>query len=179
MCQLLSQETPWTVVIRLLCLWNSSRNNTGVGSLSLLQGIFLTQGLNLGLSHCRQILYHLSPQGNQSPPEYTDSSGLIYPSCHLQIAHFVHPHLFLRSISASCLHLSWKCCCSIAQLCPNSSRSPWTAARQAAKVCNDFDVIVLLNFSTALRSCLLLALTEICSKGDESKMESLLLGPVQ
>ena len=37
--------------------------NTGVGSLSLLQGIFLTQGLNLGLLHCGQILYHLSHQG--------------------------------------------------------------------------------------------------------------------
>ena len=37
--------------------------NTGVGSLSLLQGIFPTQGLNLGLLHCSQILYHLSHQG--------------------------------------------------------------------------------------------------------------------
>ena len=27
-------------------------------------GIFLTQGLNLGLQHCRQILYHLSHQGS-------------------------------------------------------------------------------------------------------------------
>ena len=32
----------------------------------LLQGIFLTLGLNLGLLHCKQILYHLSHQG--SPP---------------------------------------------------------------------------------------------------------------
>ena len=38
--------------------------NTGVGSHSLLQGIFLTQGLNLGLLHYRQILYHLSHQEN-------------------------------------------------------------------------------------------------------------------
>ena len=30
----------------------------------LLQGIFLTQGLNPGLLHCRQILYHLSHQGS-------------------------------------------------------------------------------------------------------------------
>ena len=37
--------------------------NTGVGSPSLLQGIFLTQELNLGLLHCRQILYQLSYQG--------------------------------------------------------------------------------------------------------------------
>ena len=35
-----------------------------MGSHSLLQGIFLTQGLNTGLSHCRQILYHLSHQGS-------------------------------------------------------------------------------------------------------------------
>ena len=37
--------------------------NTGIGSLSLLQGIFLTQGSNPGL-HCRWILYQLSYQGN-------------------------------------------------------------------------------------------------------------------
>ena len=44
--------------------WNSPDQNTGVGSLSLLQGIFPTQGSNPGLPHCRQILYQLSPQGN-------------------------------------------------------------------------------------------------------------------
>ena len=37
--------------------------NTGVGSLSLLQRIFPTQGSNQGLLHCRQILYQLSYQG--------------------------------------------------------------------------------------------------------------------
>ena len=36
--------------------------NTGVGSLSLLQGIFPTQELNQGLMHCRRILYQLSHQ---------------------------------------------------------------------------------------------------------------------
>ena len=41
-----------------LCPWNSPGQNTGVGSLSLLWGIFPTQGLNLGLPHYRQILYH-------------------------------------------------------------------------------------------------------------------------
>ena len=45
---------------RLLCPWNSPGKNTGVGSLSLLLGIFLTQALNRGLLHCRQILYQLS-----------------------------------------------------------------------------------------------------------------------
>ena len=43
---------------KLLCPWNSPGKNTGVGSHSLLQGIFLTQGSNPGLLHCRQILYH-------------------------------------------------------------------------------------------------------------------------
>ena len=45
---------------RLLCPWDSPGKNTGVGSHSLLQGIFLTWGSNPGLLHCRQILYHLS-----------------------------------------------------------------------------------------------------------------------
>ena len=40
--------------------WNSPGQNTGVGSLSLLQGIFPTQGSNPGLLHCRWILYQLS-----------------------------------------------------------------------------------------------------------------------
>ena len=44
--------------------WNSPGQNTGVGSLSLLQGIFPTQGLNPGLLHCRQILYLLSHKGS-------------------------------------------------------------------------------------------------------------------
>ena len=40
--------------------WNSPGQNTGVGSLSLLQGILPTQGSNPGLPHCRRILYQLS-----------------------------------------------------------------------------------------------------------------------
>ena len=50
--------TPWTIQ------WNSPGQNTGVGSRSLLQGIFPTQGSNPGLPHCRQILYQLSHQGS-------------------------------------------------------------------------------------------------------------------
>jgi len=49
---------------KLLCPWNSPGKNTGVGTHSLLQGIFQTLGLNLGLLHCRQILYHMSHQGS-------------------------------------------------------------------------------------------------------------------
>ena len=43
--------------------WASPSQNPGVGSLSLLQGIFPTQGSNPGLPHCRRILYQLSHQG--------------------------------------------------------------------------------------------------------------------
>ena len=44
--------------------WNSPGQNTGVGSLSLLQGIFPTWGSNPGLPHCRWILYQLSHKGS-------------------------------------------------------------------------------------------------------------------
>ena len=44
--------------------WNSPGQNTGVGSLSLLQGIFPTQGSNPGLPHCTWILYQLSHKGS-------------------------------------------------------------------------------------------------------------------
>ena len=44
--------------------WNSPGQNTGVGSLSLHQGIFPTQWSNPGLSHCGRILYQLSHKGS-------------------------------------------------------------------------------------------------------------------
>ena len=47
--------------------WNSPGQNTGVGSLSLLQGIFPTQGSNPGRLYCRWILYQLSHQGSRRP----------------------------------------------------------------------------------------------------------------
>ena len=46
--------------IRLLRPWDFPGKNTGVGCHFLLQGIFLTQGSNPGLPHCRQTLYPLS-----------------------------------------------------------------------------------------------------------------------
>ena len=48
---------------RLLCPWNSPGKNTGVGCHFLLQGIFPTQESNLGLLHCRHILYRWSYKG--------------------------------------------------------------------------------------------------------------------
>jgi len=62
--------------------WNSPRQNTGVGSLSLLQGLFATQGLNPHLPHLRQILYQLSHKGSPRILEwvaYPFSRGSSWP----------------------------------------------------------------------------------------------------
>ena len=50
--------------------WDSPGQNTGVGSLSLLQGIFPIQELNPGLPHCRWILYQQSYKGSPSILEW-------------------------------------------------------------------------------------------------------------
>ena len=54
--------------------WYSPGQNTGVGIISLLQGIFPTQGSNPGLPHCRQILYQLSHKGSPRILEW-----VVYP----------------------------------------------------------------------------------------------------
>ena len=71
----------------LLCPWNSPGKDTGVGCHSLLQGIYLTQGSNRGLLHCRQILYCLSHWGS---PLYgkiniISESAVIIPSIIIQV----------------------------------------------------------------------------------------------
>ena len=48
----------------LYSLWNSLGQNTGMGSLSLFQGIFPTHGSNPGLLHCKRILYQMSNKGS-------------------------------------------------------------------------------------------------------------------
>ena len=68
--------TPWTS-----SPWNSPQN-TGVGSLSLLWGIFPTEESNPGLLHCRQIFYQLSHKESPRVLEwvtYLFSSGPSQP----------------------------------------------------------------------------------------------------
>ena len=71
-------KTKWKSLSRvwhgLSSPWNSPGLNTGVGSLSLLQGIFPIQGLNPGLQPCRWILYKLRHQGGTRIHEWK-----IYP----------------------------------------------------------------------------------------------------
>ena len=62
--------------------WTFPGQNAGVGSLSLLQGLFPTQGSHPGLLHCRWILYQLSYQGSPRILErvaYPFSSGSSHP----------------------------------------------------------------------------------------------------
>ena len=78
MCVLVTQSgltlrPQWTVARQAPLSWGSPGRNTGVGFHFFLQGIFLTQGLNPRLSHCRQMLYRLSPLGSPltlMDPEY-------------------------------------------------------------------------------------------------------------
>ena len=67
---------------RLLCPWDSPGKNTGLGCYALLQGSFLTQGLNtclLHLLHCRQILYCWATRGSPKHPldYYHQKAGTI------------------------------------------------------------------------------------------------------
>ena len=78
-CSVVS-DSLWSHV--LYSPWNSPGQNTGVGSLSFLQAIFPTQGLNPGLPHCRRILYQLGHKWSQIILEwvaYPFSSGSSRP----------------------------------------------------------------------------------------------------
>ena len=69
--------------------WSSLGQNIGVGSLSLFQGIFPTQGSNPGLPHCRQILYQLSHKGRLRLLKwvaYPFSSGSSQPSDWIRVS---------------------------------------------------------------------------------------------
>ena len=106
--------------------WNSPGQNTGVGSLSLPQGIFLTQGLNPGLLHCRQILYQLSHQGSPRIPEWVASLSLLQQIFPTQGLNWVLPHcrqiLHQLSHQGSPRILEWV-------VSPFSSRSSWPRNR--------------------------------------------------
>ena len=70
--------------------WNSPGQNTGVGSLSLLWGIFPTQGLNPDLMHCRQILYQLSHKGS---PLIWVCIAKILPKKYVAVEHLYVPRM--------------------------------------------------------------------------------------
>ena len=70
-CSVMSDSaTPWTVThqVPLVCEISQATILEWL-AISFSRGIFPTQGSNLGLLHCRQILYHLSHQGNKDISE--------------------------------------------------------------------------------------------------------------
>ena len=82
----------------LLSPWISPGKNTGVGSHSFLQGIFLTQGSNPGLLHCRWILYCLSHQGSPMNAASISNKNMGYISL----------KLFFLSVSKKIIYIKIK-----------------------------------------------------------------------
>ena len=72
---------------RLHCLWDFLGKSTGVGCYFLLQGIFLTQGSNLGLPHCRQMLYWATREVNP-PHKYISKQYFLHS---LTVTTMIHP----------------------------------------------------------------------------------------
>ena len=79
--------------------WNSLDQNTGVGSISLLQWIFPTQGSNPCLPHCWQILYQLS---------YHESPKRSNQSILKEIPSYSFEGLMLKLKLQHCGHLIWR-----------------------------------------------------------------------
>ena len=93
--------------------WNSSGVNIGVDSLSLLQGIFPTQGSNTGLPHSRWILYQLSHRGRPSILEwvaYPLSSGSSWPRTQTGVSYIAGGFFYQLSYRGSPLYV---CVCII------------------------------------------------------------------
>ena len=89
---------------------DSPGQNTGVGSLFLLQGIFQTQGLNPGLPHCRQILYQLSHRGSPKKetirkPVFTQVSSKSHLANKLNVMPWNSlPSVDSRELNVTCSH---------------------------------------------------------------------------
>ena len=115
----------------LYSLWNSPGQKTGVGSLSLLQGIFRTQRSNPGLPRYRRILYQLSHKGSPRILEWVaypsllqwifltlgSNRGLLHCRQILyQLSYLVlyHPSMKLLYKNGDVV----KCCCLVAESYP-------------------------------------------------------------
>ena len=102
--------TPWTVATRLLCPWGSPGKNARVGCHALLQGMFPTQGLNPGLSHCRWILYHLNHEGSPKILEwvaYTFSRRTSWPRNPTAASHIVGRFFTSWATREAQMKLTW------------------------------------------------------------------------
>ena len=90
---------------RLLCPWNSPGKNMGVGSHFLLQGIFLTQGSNPSLLHCRWILHCLCHQESPDIKPHNQQ----YQSRNLSVVLIFSKHQLLVSLNFFLFFLEGVC----------------------------------------------------------------------
>ena len=103
-------------------------NNTGVGSLSLLQGIFPTQELNWHLLRCRRILYQLSYQGRPAPVVVEVKEDALAKRGRPSLS--ISPSLDLPTPHALFVSMATKQCCTHIpsyggrKAMPSSKRSP-------------------------------------------------------
>ena len=73
--------TLWTAACQAPLSRESPGKNPGVGSLSLLQRIFPTQGSNPSLLHCRRILYQLNHQASRAAPSLSTAVTELAGGC--------------------------------------------------------------------------------------------------
>ena len=117
--------------------WNFPSQNTGVGSLSLLQGIFPTQGLNPGLPHYRRILYQLSHKGSPRVLEwvaYPFSRGSSQSRARTKVSYIAGRFFTSWATKEAPVAYSLNTACVPAkslQLCPTLQPYRWTVARRA------------------------------------------------
>ena len=91
--------------------WNSPGQNTGVGSLSLLQGIFPAQRPNPFLPYCRQILYQLSHKGIPNCVTWFIAVAGMKPAISPSVVILDTFNLYTRVKSDLCITLSVVHCC--------------------------------------------------------------------
>ena len=135
----------------LYSLWNSPGQNTGVDSLSLLQGVFPTQGLNVSLPHCRQILYQLRYK-------YIFILEILSYCLHTHTTHNTHTNtlsimavlLFGRSVMSSSF---WPYALQHARLpCPSPSHGACSNSCPLSGWCHPTILSSVIPFSSCLLS---------------------------
>ena len=113
---------------------------------SLLQGIFPTQGLNLGLLYCRQILYQLNHQESPAKMIYVTS----LTSWHYDIRFDTHTKRTWLKVTSECESTHCQFSCSVVS---DSLWPPWIAAHQASlSITNSWSLPKLMSIELVMPS---------------------------
>ena len=143
--------TPWTAACQSLCAWDFSGKDTGVGCHFLLQGIFLTHGLNSCLLHWQVDSLPLSHLGN--PESFlivlNRFQCLLFFFSYLDLFLFLLPYCpVFYSVKCwmwSCLNVPFECECFLIMLFTNSLKR---------KDCISWECVLLLQWKR-WKACLL------------------------